>query len=60
MQKYNLQNKSSKKETKILQDNPKSLKLLYSIMNINTISLPWQARPKSMLRERERERERET
>ncbi len=25
---------------------PKSLKLLYSIMNLNTISLPWQARPK--------------
>ncbi len=24
---------------------PKSLKLLYSIMNLNTISLPWQARP---------------
>ncbi len=24
---------------------PKALKLLYSIMNLNTISLPWQARP---------------
>ncbi len=29
----------------IQKQRPKSLKLLYSIMNLNTISLPWQARP---------------
>ncbi len=29
----------------LLPREPKSLKLLYSIMNLNTISLPWQAKP---------------
>ncbi len=36
--------KSSQKNRSIRQG-PKSLKLLYSIMNLNTISLPWQASP---------------
>ncbi len=37
--------KHSYKNKPIITQGPKSLKLLYSIMNLKTIFLPWQARP---------------
>ncbi len=44
--KYHLSDILIEKQTYLLPLGPKSLKLLYSIMNPNTISLPsWQARP---------------
>ncbi len=38
--------KKSSYKTRPITQGLKSIKLLYSIMNLNTISLPWQARPK--------------
>ncbi len=39
------QKSSDKNRPIIITQGPKFLELLYSIMNLNTISLPWQARP---------------
>ncbi len=43
--KYHLSKILIQKETRLFTQGPKSLKLLYSIVNLNTISLPTKARP---------------
>jgi len=46
--------KSSYKNKPITQE-PKSLKLLYPIMNLNTLSLPTKARPTKLKKRKEKE-----
>ncbi len=43
--KYHLSKILCIKNRPIIRQGPKAIKLLYSIMSLNTISLPWQAKP---------------